>query len=126
AIKTTRIGEWLDHAAIRAAESRHVADETESKLIVKDSVVSSDHGLGCCRPREADARREVFLRHKLRVVIPAHAEVQRQVRQKLPIILDEERVVVVAQMNLVGCRCQSTRGGDCKEPGVEWSKLDEV
>src|ERR1043166_8012306 len=40
AVETARIRERLDHPSICAAESRHVAHETESKLIVEDHVMT--------------------------------------------------------------------------------------
>src|ERR1043166_3671307 len=65
AVEAARIRERLDHAAVRAAESGHIAHKTESKLIVKDSVVTSDDCLRRCGPGEADTRRKVLLCNEL-------------------------------------------------------------
>ncbi len=45
---------------------------------------------------------------------------------KLPIVLREQCVVVVAQVDLIGLRSQTTCSGDGKESGVDWSKRNEV
>ena len=63
-------------------------------------------------PRQRlDAARS-FVRVKFRIVIPAQSEIERQVVGYLPIVLHEQRGVIISQMNLVACRCESSGVGD--------------
>ncbi len=116
----------MDHSTVGAAKSRHISNKTKSKLIVKVSEVSADDCLRCCRPRETYTRRKVSLRHKFRVVVPTHTKIQSEFWMKLPIVLKKQCVVVVAQVDLVSLRRQTTGSCDGKESGVDWSKRDEV
>src|SRR6185436_15898061 len=70
--------------------------------------------------------RNVFFLLERGVVIPPHAKIQRQVLVKLPIILREDCVVVVAQMNFVRLGRKSSRRGNSEEARVDWSKSEEI
>src|SRR3954454_5566742 len=45
---------------------------------------------------------------------------------KLPVVLQEQRVVIILQVNVVRRRSQTASSRDGEEPGVEWSKGREV
>ena len=75
---------------------------------------------------QTHTRREVLLGNKFRVVIPPHSKIQGESGVKLPVVLEKQCVVIVAQTNLVRFRRQTP---DCrlrKEPRVYRSKCHEV
>ena len=82
--------------------------------------------LRCDRPGETDARREVVLFYECRVVIPTQAEIQGKVMAKLPVVLGEHCVVVVAQMDLVRLVRKSARRRHRKETRINWTVGYEV
>src|SRR6185369_7612455 len=45
---------------------------------------------------------------------------------KLPVVLEEESVVIVVQVNLVSFGCQAAGGSHSEKAGVEWSESSEV
>src|SRR5262252_5148566 len=88
--------------------------------------MAADDGLGRGLPGEADARRDVLLDVKRRVIVPAETKVQSQIVTKPPIILAKDRVVVVPQMNLVGRGRETAGGGDREKAGVDRPIGDKV
>ena len=111
-VEPARKHQVLDLSLIGAAERRNVARQPQAELIVIDAETSADDGLRGHRPGSAYTRREVLLGLEFRIVVPAQAEIERQVVGQLPIVLHEERGVVVAQVNLVVSSGESSGVGE--------------
>src|SRR5215208_3570755 len=88
--------------------------------------MASYHRSGFRLPGETDARRDVFFVLERRVVIPTQSQIQRKVPVELPIILREDRMVVIPQMNFVGVGRKSSGSGYSEEAGVDWTKSKKV
>ncbi len=95
-------------------------------MIVEIAPASAKNGLRSELPGEAQAGRDLFGFSKARIIVPADAKVQGQLGKKLPVILKENSVVVVAKMNFVGLRRKPAFGEQEEEPGVDGAKLRVV
>ena len=69
---------------------------------------------------------KLFRGLEFRIVIPAQTEIERQIVEQSPIVLREERGVVVAQMNLVVSRRESSGVGEQIGPAVAAPNALEV
>src|SRR6185369_11603131 len=61
AVESSRIRERLNDSSIGAAERRNISRKPQPKLVVENTEVTADDGLGVHRPGGSNARREVFL-----------------------------------------------------------------
>ena len=98
----------LNDSLIGAAERRDVARQPQAELIVVEAETPAHDGIRRDRPGGAQTRREVLLVREFRIVVPAQTEIERQIVEQSPVVLREERGVVVAQMNLVVLRRESS------------------
>src|SRR5215471_17958926 len=88
--------------------------------------MTTDLGLRRYLPGKTDARRDVVLTPKFRVIVPAQSNVQGKIVAKPPIILEEGRVVVVSQMNFI-CRGRQSAGGrNGEEAGINRAEGSKV
>ena len=61
AVEETRKRKRLNLANVGAAETRNIANQAETEMIVKETEAAADNGLGSNRPGKPDARRHVVL-----------------------------------------------------------------
>src|SRR5258705_11876627 len=92
-------------------------------MIVKQTKTSADDGLSVRRPGEPYAWRKVVFLVEGGIVVPAQTRVYGEVVPDLPIVLKPEAVVVVAEMNLIILRSQSTTSEEQEEAGIDRAKL---
>src|SRR5579863_7247298 len=109
-----------------ATEAGDVSRDALTELIVKDTEAGVYDGLWSDCPGSTDARREICLIRKLGIVIPTQAAVDCKFGSELPIVLDEETVIVVANVNQIVLRCGSGLEGDQINTGIDRAKSVEI
>ena len=120
------IGERLDDAQVGAAEGGNVAHRAEAEAVVVDPGAGADHRLGSRRPGDAQARAEVVVVLELRVVVPAQPRVHHQLVGQLPVVLQIDGGVVVAQADLGGLLGETAGRDQAEEAGVDRAEAVEV
>ena len=107
-------------------KARHVAHRAEAEAVVVDPGAGADHRPWSRRPGDAQARAEVVVVLELRVIVPAQPDVHHQLVGQLPVVLQIDRGVVVAQADLGGLVGETAGRDQGEEAGVDGAEAVEV
>ena len=82
-------------------------------MVIEEAEASADDGFRSSGPGKADSRRNVVRFLERGIIVPPNAAIQREGARNLPVVLNPEAVVVVAQLDFVGIRGEASYG--CEE-----------
>src|SRR5690242_197427 len=95
-------------------------------MIVEIAKAAAHHDLRSSRPRKPDTRRNIAGNLESRIIVPANTGVYRQRSSNLPIVLNPETVIIVADLDAVRLGSKATIGKEQEETGVDWTELQVV
>src|SRR4030095_9567893 len=126
AVEEPRIGERLSDADIRAAEFRNVAGDAEAEVVIEVSEAAARDSLRVDLPCKADSWGNLLCLMEPRVIIPPQTQIQRELRENLPVVLQEQPIVIVANVNFVGLRRKAAFRQQKEEAGIDRAELSEI
>src|SRR5439155_2701836 len=93
-VEEPRVRQRLGHADVRTAKFRNVASNAEPEVVIEISEAAARNRLGVDLPCKTDSGGNLIRFVKPRVIVPTQAEVQRELRKSLPVVLQKQSVII--------------------------------
>lgn len=95
-------------------------------MVIEQAEAAANDSSWSNGPGETNARLDVVSLLESRIVVPANTTIEREVMPYLPVILEPQAVVIVAQPDLIRLWRQTADGSQEKEAGVYGTELEEI
>ncbi len=116
----------LDGPQVGTPQSGNIARQAQAEVVIEVTPTPAHHRLRSRSPGKAEPRGNIGGGFEPRIVVPAYPQVEGQLPDYLPVVLQIQPVVIVAEADLVSLRRLAPNCIEREQTGINRSELRKV